>query len=464
MFVKVIKSHKLFFALFIFFSVVYFSYFPGAYSPDSNYSFLSALGCAPYLAVIAPTFSLFWKILANNDYAPFVILYMTIALSMLIFIRNLKSYVLVNCLCICLIIPSIMETIVFAWKDNALLLSLLLLVVLSTKYIKFNNKYCCGFLVISFIAFTLRLNAVFAIIPFIYYLFSLRYRAIMSLVLLLTTLISFVLLNMVINKYIFHTQAVNSVSNIFLADIVKINYYNKSNITTSIPDDFIIRENTNQNNVDKMFKLYDNFKCNDILYFYPSWAGVPAFLTIKNIHPAAIKELQQNWIRVVYHNMPVYIIVRLQQLNNALWIKKPSDVNTAILDKSSLLMKLHQCNGGVQRITNKLHTPINLVFLSNIRFFYKNINNADSLTFDIISRPGTYLILNFVLLFCLYFRTFKYAKLSRTICISGICYAIGYLPIIPCPDYRYFLWTIVSFYLAFGLFLYSFDESNITNQ
>ncbi|HLX55188.1 MAG TPA: hypothetical protein VKR58_14690 [Aquella sp.] len=348
-----------------------------------------------------------------------------------------------------------MQTIIFVWKDNGLLVALLLLTFLCIKHSKFSIKFCVSFVIIAFIAFIMRFNAVFAVTPFIYYLFSLKFSRIKSFMLLFFVLLGFVLLNGFINQYIFRAVKIDSLYSLELTDIAKVNYYKQRYIGTLIPDNFIEEKNTNKENVDKMFKLYDQFRCSDILFMHASWGDAKTFLTDKNSNSDdSLKKLRQNWITTIYNNPLAYMVVRLQQFNQALWIRRISDINDAILNKSNISSALKQCKMDKPDFQlPQLHEPMNNRLMSGIRHINENINNSDSILYTIVSRPGTYLILNLLLLLYVIWRRPNSYKLIGTICASGILYCVGYIPILPCLDYRYFLWTIVSFYLAFGLFL-----------
>lgn len=447
---------KLSLFLFVVFSCIYFSFFPGSYSPDSIASFMSVIGCADYNVGNSPILSVFWKIWGNISAGPFLSFYLLILLSFILQIKK-NNYFTSIFLFIGLLMPAIMKTIVFAWKDNALMVVILLFIsyydIINTK--KHNGIHMLLLIFILFFAFMLRLNAVFAVIPLIYlfYLNNKKYK-ILSVIL---TVLLFIGLNQVFNTFIFKATKTSMDVSIPLTDIVKVNHKLGRIVIDGIPTNFVVQENNAlaTSNINKMFEYYNEFRCNDILYMYPKWRDAYTFVTDKHFHDNDIRNLRKSWLLMVVNNPATYLQVRLYQWFGAISIPIYSDPTLSVLQNKDFLPNCTKqyYDSNLSKINNyKIISAPN-----KTSFFYPFINTIKIAYINdftkYVSLVIVYIIIELILLVILFRIKSEKLILIKACIISGLLYAFAYIFIMPCTDYRYFLWTIISCFLSSGMLI-----------
>lgn len=445
--------------LFFSFSILYFSYFPGAYSFDSVFLLLDSLGYANYNVATSPLSSIFLKIFFNYSFGSFLSLYILIILSFFLLFRN-KLYFSGIFFGLILCTPAVLQTVVFAWKDNFLAILMLISILF---YEKQNNIGVNKFIVLAilFLAFTMRVNSVFAITPILFLVFNCLcwYKKILM---VLITLTCFSFFNHTVNTYLFDAKTTSMETSIPLTDIAKMNYYSRSSIENHIPDIFLIKDNLESNNVKKMFSYYNDFCCNDILYMYKNWHDANAFLTLSKASEIDNSKLKYNWFKYILSNPKLYLEIRYIQWSNSLF-----SLNVPIpkysLNPSNDIQKITSSGGMIRvfnynDISNKIYQPLNIniakIIIDKYELMLKNDIIRD------ISYPVGYLLLEIILLMVLIIKNDHRFYLVKSVMLSGIFYSIGYFPIMPCTDYRYFLWTVISCFFSFGLFL-DYNNQNL---
>lgn len=444
---------SLFVFLFLAFTSAYFSFFPGVYSFDSYFSYSQSLNLLPYQAVNVPIFTVFWKIFNNENYGPFVSNYIILSIAFLLFYIKNKNFIVNNFVLLFLLVPSSLITYVWVWKDNALV-SLLFLSIGVLNFVDSKDSYkrniilgCILF--VLFFACSIRINAVFAVFPLFIYLFNrIMKTKVVVFICSLSILFLFVALNGVINDKIYNAQKINFSQTLMYTDIVKLNYYYKLDI--QLPEEFKTSY-YNTSNINQIMDKYYNFSCNDILFMN--------IKSINNEHPvvnssrseSAISALRIVWVEAIFNHPVDYLMVRVSQLNNALWANNIFAIEP--FDKSSLYDKLID--------ENKIHNSLNNKFTNIIRQLY-NQSSARVL----FSSAGFWfyaeILLMTLVIFCR--KKIKNYQLVLSVFISGLFYTLGYIPILPCTDYRYFLWTICSTWLGGGILIVSIIKDDVKNN
>lgn len=441
-----------------FFSLLYFSFFPGRYSPDSYTFYDISLGNATPVDIIAPMFSLFWKVGGNYNFSPFIINYLLLLSSMLIIYHKCKSLVLPQVIALCFISPFFFLCYLFAWKDNALISVLLLLVAISIKdsaKSSTNSPYLV--LVVPsllILVAALRLNSIFAALPFIwFYLGIFRLKKQWKVTAFVISLAVVMGVNHFITYRLFDARKSTYIQQLYLTDIAKINYRLGEEI--EVPIDF--RGNFEPSNIDKVFKQYARYPSNDYFFYKLVPEFDPLFRSSEN--QDKLLQLKKLWLNKIMMNPSCYVKNRYEQ-----WIKAMSEANQIFganfNSDNIMLIKKHR-----DRV---FYEPQNKT-MSTIRGFYEKsiiLKPKIMLFLYDLSVPVLYFVLD--ILFLVYMIINKKptpnSRLLVAILLSGILYILGYLPILPAGDYRYFTWVILTFWLAVGLYINENFVKRVSNQ
>lgn len=445
------KAPILFGLLLLVFSVCYWSFFPGAYTVDSYVSYLNAVGLLPYGDFFPPMMSLYWSLLNNYNFGPFLINYLVFIAALFLSIRFTKGYLIAIFSLIGICMPYTLVTFIFAWKDNALMSILFLLAVLCLD--RRNRSAWYGWVVIAvfFFAFSLRLNAVFAIIPLLFYFLLTKFGLLRSVALSAAVIVGFFALNGGLNKFVFDAQPGNSDQPQFYTDIVKMNRAEGRNIVEDIPEPFIKHAGVTDENVTKLFEVYADFSCNDIFYMHPEWNGARSILS-STADRDAVAQLRANWLRRVAGSPLTYAAVRSRQLDNALWstnlLYEPSFIHFDEALCSRIIGRDVSAELSGQR--SKIFVPSENQTVVSVREFFAQKSSY----LDLVSYPGVYLVLSIFIFagFLIKRNTNPYFRVGMFVSASGLFHTLGYFPILPCTDYRYFVWTIFAFWLSVGVF------------
>lgn len=452
----------IFCVLIIIFTSCYWSFFPGGYTFDSYISYLSSLGIINYYEVTSPILSVYWKIINNYNFAPFLINYLIFLTGLILSIKFTKRYTVAIFSLIGICLPYTLITYIFAWKDNALLTILFLITVMCLCKSK-KSFYNVAIIFLFFLAFSLRLNAVFAIAPLIYCFLISRFSRLNSILLLIVLSFGFYLLNQGINKYIFRAEPASVSNSIMFTDIAKINYWQQKPVSEDIPEEFIVSSNTDSENVEKMFKVYYDFSCNDPLFMYPEWQGAKSFLK-SSANEEAINRLKFNWLKKVSKNPVTYFRIRCHQLSNSLWSEN------LLYSPESITFneKVFNTVAGSETATSNFDRESKIFYPPNNDFsiYIRNSLGTRSYLRNLLSYPGIFLILSVILFFIFWFNRRKnhFYQLGVFLTLSGVLYTAGYFPILPCTDFRYFIWTTFSFWVALGILILGVNTKFIDNN
>lgn len=443
----------LFAVLFVCFTTVYFSYFPGVYSYDSYFSYSQSLGLIPYMSGNAPTFTIFWQLFNNANYGPFIANYTLVIIGIVISYRKTRTLIIGNMFLSFLLLPATLLTYIWVWKDNTLISLLFLAAVImmprkNVLTLKWLKVFEVGFLfIILFFAFSVRLNGVFAIIPVLFYLI---YSQINSKVVVSITTIAFVfcffLINQVINKYIYRAQSINFTQTLMYTDIVKLNYY--WNLNVELPTAFRTT-NYAEPDIKLIMQKYDSFSCNDILYMANKYYNDERPIVSGSSDESDLSMLRAIWLKTILLHPFDYLDIRWRQLYNAL-----SHNNISLFETfDATRVYDRNASGSVTEweIDNKLFNTIRVGY-TKLTFQVVDMKT----TIGVVSSNLTWFVLNIVSCFLLFIfrrKQLNQSALASVISLSGICYVLGYFPILPCTDYRYFIWNIASFWLSIGIFI-----------
>lgn len=454
-----------FFLLLILFSIGYWSFFPGAYTYDSYFSYLNSLGITEYREVVAPIHVLFWKIVNNYNFGPLLINYLIFIAALFLSIKFTKEYRFAVFSLIGICLPYTLLTFIFAWKDPCLL-SIMFLTTVMLLNKKQSTFYTAITIFLFFIAFTLRLNAVFAIVPLLYYFLSRKHTKLRAGLLTIALIISFQIVNKGINVFIFKAEYGNGPQAMMFTDIAKINHLQGRNVVEDIPEEFVIASNLGEENVNNMFDNYCKLYCNDVFYIHPDQPNAKKFLiyredlTIADKLEAAAVKLRNNWLKKIISNPVSYLRVRYDQLQGALWSESLLYGHDLLTFNDQIFESVDSvfasANGRVAKQNFKDFGRQNKIFYPSTNPFIVSVRGliAERTSFaDLISYPGLYFILSvlMLILFSLNRKRNDFYRLGVYVSFSGVIYTLAYLFILPCTDYRYFLWTVFSFWISAGI-------------
>lgn len=459
--VKSIKiiSLILFIILFIIFTSIYISFFPGAFSPDSYYMYLQSLDKVQFLAELVPLYSTLWKIFGNYNFGPFVINYVLVLLGIIISYKKTKSFSIPIIVLIFFMIPSFLSTYIYQWKDNILVSILFVLFSLllenenqNSVKISTNKFYISNFIIwlMLFFATNIRLNAMSATLPLIYYMLRKNSNAILSILKSFLILVVFVAVNnIIVNRYIYNARELHFYQTTMLSDILKINFTGHLNI--QIPQSFTSPD-YNYKNIDNIMHIYNNFPCNDI--FYNVYNNNPPIL-ITTSKMEEIQKLKIVWIRTVLTHPIIYFRVKIYQLITSILslnIPEYSAFNSNEFNKYT--------DKYPKSMEYKFLLNNNNQILVNIRNLYKHlldISHNSHCFLYYLSNVGLWLTIEaFMLILVILFRDkIQQANFLITTLLSGLFYSICYLPVLTCTDYRYFLWSCCALALSLGKILSS---------
>lgn len=436
----------LFVIFFILFSIAYFSFFPGRYSPDSYTMYSIALGDWRAIDALSPLFGIFWKIGGDYNYSPLIINYLLLLISFMLMYRHLKSMLLPLLIIICFVSPFFLSSYIFIWKDNALLSVLLLLTsVLIQDKSKHPVLYCFIISILLILATSLRLNAIFAVLPLIWFyinnhVFSHDSKSYKKLIGFLIAVLLIMTINHIITYRVFNAYHSTYIQQLYATDIAKINHALGENIDVPVP----FTQNLNKNNVEQLFKQYYRYKSNDYFYYQLLDQFKPILKSIDDWD--YVNALRSIWLKKIIAHPLTYTKNRYEQ-----WISAIKNINN-IYNENFNPHALYHAEHHADLIYYESNHPL----ITSIREHYhlKPSKLHDILYF--LSIPIIYLILNIVGLSYLLLKKKKtpYRQLILTILLSGIFYGLGYLPILPSGDYRYFTWVILSFWISLGLYLH----------
>lgn len=452
----------IFLLLFFIFTICYLVFFPGVFSYDSYFTYSQSLDLLPYMAGTVPIYTILWKIFNNNNFGPFVANYLLILLSFAILYFKTKRFIIQNFFLIFLLLPASMLTFVWVWKDNALitLLFLCISLIIPSKEDVSKLSFIINMVLIFgvlFLAYAVRINAVFAIIPLLGYIISTitknKFKIISYTILCLGL---FVLINNFINTNIYRAQKINFTQTLLYTDILKMNYYHNDDI--QLPLEFKTKY-YNESNINMIMGKYTKFSCNDIIFMpYKIYNNEEPVVHGSN-NPAELKALEKVWFNAVTHHPIGYLSVRISQLYNAL-----SDNNISLFEFFDYTRLWSHPS-----YNSKFNSSINANIISHLRSHIVKVTYLvkDSSTFIwFISLNIVWFILNAIL--CVISYLFRHRLRNNSfipfiVSLSGILYVVGYLPILPCTDYRYFIWNIASFWLSLGVFitLYVTDSKKV---
>lgn len=439
-----------FMASVIAFTILYFSFFPGRYTVDSYSGYATALGEADPIDVYSPVFTLFWTPFWHYNFSPMLLNYLVLVASLTIMYWKTKSTCLPQIIILCFLSPFLFLCYVFIWKDNALLTVLLLLSSAlinhspAEKHLKNISIPHVIFIFSLFIlATSLRVNAIFAVIPLIwFYVGNFTSKLSRQTLAFLLSLVCVIEINHVITYHGFHAKMSTYIQQIYTTDVIKINHLLKEPF--AIPQELL--HNTEPNNIKKIFDQYQHYHSND--YFY--------FQLMPNFNPLikmtedrqTVKQLKDLWLKTITHHPLAYLQIRFTQ-----WIGAIYDVNY-IYGENFNINHLYHGQAHIDRI---FYEPKN-AWMTTIRNHYQpsylHQFSVVRLIFN-LSRPLIYFILSicFALYLLINRKTTPNKRLTLAILTSGIVYIAGYLPILPACDYRYFTWVIFAFWFAIGLYL-----------
>lgn len=435
-----------------FFSLCYLSFFPGRYTTDSFVMYHVALGLSAPIDVLSPVFTLFWRVLGNYNFGPFILNYLLLLSALFLIYRQEKSIITPLFLLAIFLMPCFFLSYVFVWKDNALISVLLL----TTAILIGGRSFRGDVLIAALLTFAimLRVNALFAVLP-IHWFYTGRFTKTFftHLMFFLVSALAMFEISHYVTYSVIGSRKSTYVQQFYATDIAKINYTLGEKL--DLPSDYLA--DTREKNIEKLFLQYYFYPSND--YFY--YKLMPDFNPLLKLDtdPHKLKDLKKQWLNTVKSHFWIYSVNRLQQ-----WYKNISEVNY-IYGEDFNSSNLQDEKKFASKI---LYEPKN-VLMTRIRHFFQpqNLSQLSSYTMMYsFSKPITYLILDNILLLIVLVggRVIKKRELIISILLSGIFYCLGYLPILPAGDYRYFTWTVLTFWLSLGLYLSDFLKDKCKHE
>jgi len=464
MHIKNIFSLILFILLLLAFSIVYFSFFPGGFSPDSYAMYAQSLHQALFIPDMVPIYSILWRIFNNYNFGPFIIDYVLVVLGIIICYKKTESFLIPILMLFFLLIPSFLTTYIYLWKDNILLSILFVLfsILLPQKNqqkVKQPNSTLniSKFMVwlILFFATNIRLNAMSATLPFVFYIFMKNNNILFSFLKSSILILAFLVLNnVIINKYVYNTKDINLYQSILFSDILKMNF--ASNFNIQIPESFT-SSYYNKNSLNDIMHKYQNYPCNDIFYMQvPQYnSNHPIMKTDLTHDENELKKLKTIWGKYVLEHPIIYLKVKSYQLAYSIFNFNIPEYYR--FDPNQLKKYTNRYPKEIEykflvNYNNKLFVKINESYMRLL-----NATKQKNSFLSYFSNSGLWITSEIILLILVIIFKNKISQvdfLITTLC-SGILYTICYLPVLTCTDSRYFLWSCCVLILSIGKLILS---------
>ena len=403
--------------------VVNFNLFsPGFMSNDSIYQYLQARDRI-FSDSHPPIMSILWSyfFIFPNPISMFLLFQLTLLWSAIgiSFYLDSKNVVKRNRIYLIYLLPALPQIASISgvlWKDVQMAYSLLLAIVL-IRYseTKISSKFKVALNTFIFIlliyAITVRVNAVFAVIPILYYFLSKNVVNRKKYYLVFLTVVILLLVNLSINSAIsriYNVQKTNTLNAYFVDDLFQYSMKNRVSLIPSVPLSVINECNgeviANSDKILKIFCLVNKLNF--------------------NISSVPTSNLLSTWSHEIYSDPFFYIKYRIIVFQNFLssplrepyyfWHEKisPNDFGLVFKEKS---------------LTDTFE-----------KYIYLSVGN-----FKYLFQPYFWLL---ALLYLLYKNSGKKHNnytLEKSILYSCLLYFASYLPVVAVPDFRYIYWIVV---------------------
>lgn len=409
------------------------SFSPGGMSTDSIDQFAQAVGDRQLHDWHPPIMAWFWGVLISVTNHPGSLhIFMTtvfavsIALLAVYIYKRSNSKRLSLAPFVLFIIPTVSHFLPMVWKDTYMMELLLLAVVLLLWVRYVTNKILlrviiATLLLLIFLSFCLRYNAVFAIIPIFVYALKTLLPKIKNWVLIFITIASIgvtILAQSIINGPILNARETNPSASIMLDDLMHIP------LNTKDGDSKVVVETLNA--VKKSCNVWDE------IYFYNIIWKCLSDEQIKVVTSTAEGSISSIWIRSVLSSPIEYVKYRLATYKAFLFNEPTDGYDTTIIPNEY----------GLEFKGRLLAAPV----IEFNKFIFRD--------FGFSYRVYFWLGASLIGLLAVYLhKTHRYRREIIMLLSSSALYIIGYFPMMISIEIRYILWSVVATILAWMLYI-----------